>query len=606
VRSRLFLLFMFFRDGREPAGFREDPMSPTAALQPARSRAFAISGLLLIACAVGALLIALMDRRHGLSGLVPLTIFVGAGLSGGLLLWADRRAAFWQQAVWRDPSVGAPAFEHSDLWIVAGLALVGLIPRWIAMRHSLIFDELWTLSFVQQGPLYAVSRQAEYNNHLLNSLLCSLLYEARAALFGSPSASDTSWYPLMRVPSVLFGTAASPLLYLALRTRLSRRVASIAALLLAVSPMAVDLSAQTRGYSAMLCLTIGGAFALDLAVRRGAPGMWLTWLACSTLATLAHLYAAFAVIAGACCCGIATARTDHPEQRRSLLEEAAVMTAVWALLTIVGMAGVLGQMRAGLRAQAGRPARGRMEEILLPMLQRWCGSVHGPLLPLFYLICAILIVAGLLYLRRKAPALALYCLLLLFLPPIVVEIVRPQFVFIRFFIVSLPAFLVCFTCGLEAVGAWGSALWRGVEARALTIAMAGCAVAWSLIRLAPVLQLPKQNFRDAAEFLKLRQQDGAAVALIGVGHQFINRYGVSVFHPASVDDLDRFVRTHGRVLVVDTGIRVEPLPAEMQAYLREHAGQPIAAFPARYADWPYRSLDEEADFTVFEIGPDHR
>ncbi len=570
-------------------------------LNGARQRgdqAFAVVGAGCLVVAVFAVGLILLDRMRRLSGLVPLTVAVGTALAGLLLLFAHRRAPTWMASAASDRGVSAPVAHASDRWIVATLALIALVPRWIALRHSLIVDELWTLSFVQRGPLYAVTHQSEYNNHLLNSLLCSLLLEARSALLGVPAASDTSWYPLMRAPSLLFGVASAPLLYLAVRTRLPRDVSLVAALLLALSPVAVDVSAQSRGYAAMICLTIAAALALESAARTARPLTWLSWLLCTTLAALAHLYSGFAVVAGGLCFGLAGLTASEPTRRRCLLEQALLLPAVWACLTIAGFAGVLGVMRAALHTEASRPLDARMDQVLLPMLQRWGGSMHGAAVPIYYLLVLVLLTAGLVSLRRQAPIVALYCGLLLFLPPIVVEILRPHFVFMRFFVVALPAFLLCIACGLREVARLLCRPVGDVHPSRLFGGLSAVLLAGSAIRLMPVLLLPKQDYKQSAAFLKRKQREGAAVAVIGVGYQYFNRYGMGAYYPATGADLDRYVRAHHGALLVDTGIRVHPLPADLRAYLRRHQGRPVAIFPARYGDWPYRSKDEESDFTV--------
>ena len=184
--------------------------------------------------------------------------------------------------------------RRAEIGAVVIVTLLGLVLRVIAARHSLWYDELWTISFMQGGPTYAMTHQGSYNNHLLNSFLGSLLLRLRLLVTGlSSSAGAPTWW--VRFPSLCFGACSVPLLYVTVRNVVNRPVGLCAAFLLAVSPCAIDLSAQSRGYAGVMCCGIAQAYFLAQALKSGSRRDWTGWLLCAFVGVWAHLYMLFIV-----------------------------------------------------------------------------------------------------------------------------------------------------------------------------------------------------------------------------------------------------------------------------------------------------------------------
>jgi hypothetical protein len=104
----------------------------------------------------------------------------------------------------------------------------------------------------------------------------------------------------LRFVSVWFGVLAVALLYrLARRLELST-TASVAALLLAVSPYAIWHSQDARMYSILLALTLASTWLMVEALQRGRWPVWFLYVAVSWLALHTHYFAIFVLAAQNC------------------------------------------------------------------------------------------------------------------------------------------------------------------------------------------------------------------------------------------------------------------------------------------------------------------
>lgn len=105
----------------------------------------------------------------------------------------------------------------------------------------------------------------------------------------------------LRFVSVWFGVLAVALLWrLARRLELSPAVASLGALLLAVSPYAIWHSQDARMYSILLALTLAGTWLMAEALQRGRWPVWFLYVAVSWLALHTHYFAVFVLAAQNC------------------------------------------------------------------------------------------------------------------------------------------------------------------------------------------------------------------------------------------------------------------------------------------------------------------
>jgi cellulose synthase (UDP-forming) len=102
-------------------------------------------------------------------------------------------------------------------------------------------------------------------------------------------AGTSEW--AIRIPSVVFGTAAIPLLYLAGLRIIGRRAALIAAAAGAAAPFWVWHSTEARMYSLVVLLTLASTVLLFEAVEKGKVWRWGAYAAVSALSLYAHYFA---------------------------------------------------------------------------------------------------------------------------------------------------------------------------------------------------------------------------------------------------------------------------------------------------------------------------
>lgn len=500
--------------------------------------------------------------------------------------------------------------RRAEIGAVALVTLLGIILRLLAARHSLWYDELWTMSFMRGGPVYAMTHQGSYNNHLLNSFLGSLLLRLRLLVTGlSPSTGAPAWW--VRFPSLCFGACSVPLLYVTVRAVVNRPVALCAALLLAVSPVAIDLSAQSRGYAGVLCCGIAQAYFLARALKTALWRDWTGWLLCAFVGVWAHLYMLFIVFVDSLLVVALIAghiRKQETMRAWGLLKQGIVMLFAWLCLTVVCYAGVLGALRREFGRVYETGPMARAHNVLLPMLQLWGGLPTGAARLAFYALAALLPILGVWLLWRSRSSLAAYLVGLLLAPPFLVEVAHPHFVYPRFFAFALPAFLTLVASGLWQIALLLTASDAQKQTPRLCLLAAGCLLfllpGWNGLR--DVLVLPKQDYTNAAILLVQAQREHRAIAVVGTGCEYFKSYGIRPFYPHTVAELMALARQNHTLLVADTGLVVNAHypPPYVSQWLHQNASPPITAFPGRCASWPHRWLDGDSDITIYELHTD--
>ena len=176
-------------------------------------------------------------------------------------------------------------------WLaVAVLTVLGFALRVVGMDQSLYNDERFTFSIVTQHSLPGVIREV-YRTSVtppLNYVLAWLSVHL--------PGDDTV---LVRLPSLLFGTAMVPLIFVLARRIGGIRTGLLAAALFALSPFAIYYSNEARTYEVMLFLVTLSTLAL-LRALEGGDRRWRWWAVYAIAACLAmysHYTAVFALAA---------------------------------------------------------------------------------------------------------------------------------------------------------------------------------------------------------------------------------------------------------------------------------------------------------------------
>jgi uncharacterized membrane protein len=160
--------------------------------------------------------------------------------------------------------------KSRDLWILAGLVVVGLLVRATRLTESLWYDEIaaWRM-FGLHGPGAITTTFFEPSNHIAHTLLSWWSVKALEWAIGFELA--------LRLPALLFSLGAIAAVYGMARCASGPRVALIAAGLMAVLPVPVLEGAEARGYSMMICFSALASWAFLANVNSQRTWRWCVY-----------------------------------------------------------------------------------------------------------------------------------------------------------------------------------------------------------------------------------------------------------------------------------------------------------------------------------------
>jgi 4-amino-4-deoxy-L-arabinose transferase-like glycosyltransferase len=160
-----------------------------------------------------------------------------------------------------------PFLKHVHLrWGLVGfIALLGAIPRVIHLFYPMQYDEAYTFMAFARPPLYYTLTDYHLpNNHVFHSVLVH---------FSTRLWGEDPW--AIRLPAFLAGWLLIPAVYLLAETLYNSRVALIAAILVAGWPNLINYSANARGYSLIMLLTLGLFYLGTRVLHEDRLGLWL-------------------------------------------------------------------------------------------------------------------------------------------------------------------------------------------------------------------------------------------------------------------------------------------------------------------------------------------
>jgi hypothetical protein len=402
--------------------------------------------------------------------------------------------------------------KSRDLWILAGMVVVGLLARATRLTESLWYDEIaaWRV-FGMHGPGAIASTFVEPSNHIFHTLLSWCAVRGLEWAIGFELA--------LRLPAFLFSLGAVVGVFGMVRCARGTRTALIAAGLMAVLPVPVLEGAEARGYSMMICFAALANWAFLTNVKRERPWRWSVYAGLCAAGTWAHPVTAFVPVGHAAWLGWQAARHG----KVGVIVRGGVALALAAVITLALYAPVIPEMLAQRAIYTA--ARGDEPSVLSPegwhaLLQlggSWYAWAAWPGIALA--------AAGLIHARRS-PAVAVTLLgLPIFL---VVVLVSGSWMYARFSLFSMPGAVLLIAVGLEALGHWR---------RAAALAAGAAILAVSAADLA--LRPAKQPLRDAADHVRAHRARDEPVLVIGLAHQVMDLYldepAYSLRHGADLD-----------------------------------------------------------------------
>lgn len=178
------------------------------------------------------------------------------------------------------PSVTPPTRKQSIIWAGLLLVLASVLRLFLLGTHSLWLDESYSLDMAASG-LEQILENTGKDAH-------PPLYYLLLHFWLSRGRSEV----MLRLPSVVLGSLSIPLAYALARLWCSHRVALLAALFLALSPLLVWYSQEARMYSLLAFLGLSSTLFLSLVLKRGHLIWWLPYF----VSALAGLYTHYGML----------------------------------------------------------------------------------------------------------------------------------------------------------------------------------------------------------------------------------------------------------------------------------------------------------------------
>jgi len=389
---------------------------------------------------------------------------------------------------------------------LAGLTLCGLLLRLYRADSGLWIDEVTSVLDSFRLPLgELISTYSGDNRHPLYSVLAHMAM----AVFG-----ESAW--TARLPSILFGTASIPALYLLGREMGGSRMGLLAAALLTVSYHHVWFSQNARGYAMLAFFSILATYLLLRGLATRKAGFFVGYALAAGLGSYTHLTMVFLALGqAAVMLWLKLRRGAEDAPRWTDLATAFVGGAALTLLLYAPM------LRAILRyfgeptdmLDVSTPSWAALE-ILRQMRVGFGTAFAGAAAGLF-------LAGGAWSLFRRAPV-----ALSLFVAPLAVTLLGAAAargtMYPRFFFFA-SGFAVLFVVhGIEWIGGLVSAEPKR-RARATAVLFAAIAAA-SVVSLRWNYRYPKQDFGGAQAFVEEHIRDGETAMVVGVTVRPLQEY----------------------------------------------------------------------------------
>ena len=172
--------------------------------------------------------------------------------------------------------------------VVVGLLTVSVfVVRLTQMHQSLYGDEVLALREIVGHTLLGTVRAVRGGVESSPPLFFVLAW--LSAKLGDPTV-------LIRLPSLILGTATIPVIYLLGRETIGRAVGVLAAALLAVSPFALYYGVEARPYATLAFLSALSTLGLVLALRSHCRRWWLLYAVATAAAAYTHYTSIFVLV----------------------------------------------------------------------------------------------------------------------------------------------------------------------------------------------------------------------------------------------------------------------------------------------------------------------
>ena len=399
----------------------------------------------------------------------------------------------WLVAIRKAASESCRAAHDGARYITAGisplaLAIVitgALLLRIIQFDQSLWVDEIHAyMSCIDAGFLKIFT----YNNQILHSVLARVLL----LLCG-----NKEW--ALRLPALIFGMAGiwgvSKLAGLLGR----KDVIWISILFLALSPLHVDQSQQVRSYTMLFFFSAMSCYYFLRCLRDDKRAVWFGFAAASIAGLWSHPYMSMVLISQFICVAAGCLFIRDNRETTAPAVSWSVVSRFFLVFTIIGAITfvIYAPSLPFFLFESLRDYPRRVVSLkFVGLIIRELGSgAEGPDLGMGHLIFFI---TGLFFMRRREKMMALLGTTVMVAPIVLNAIMRPNWLYPRFFMYALPLYLVFAAYGICAITEKLTSS-RQIAARTAFAILLFAVSAASLFRIATE---PRQDYRRAAVYIR--------------------------------------------------------------------------------------------------------
>ncbi len=423
--------------------------------------------------------------------------------------------------------------SNSYAIFLAGAVVLGAVLRLWNIQQGFWWDEIWsTMRYARTDSVWEVISTLGFyfNNHVLYSLLCMISIH----VLGESELTA-------RLPSLLFGLAGIPVLFFLGKRLTDTATSCIACCLLAISSFHIDHSTEARGYTGLMLFAMLSSIYFLRSLRSEKRLDWFLFGLFTFLGFYTHVFMAgvslsqtIYIISIYC---IASRKTMPDAVSFRVCRQYAWTLTAAALCTLLAYAPMLDNVFTSL-------AKVRTVDVdRIPFLFETASALMPGILSGFGLILyGFLVIAGLwrIFMHRgpEKPVFAgLYFIIIMFVPYTMYLLINPMFVFERYFIFTLPFFLLAVSSGMQ-----------GLIETLPKISVLRIGTLVLLLLLIGMLQAPfirktiscdRQNYREAVRYVeqkKSARKKSYVFSLGWAGHHFEYYASVPVKIPATFEE----------------------------------------------------------------------
>ena len=422
--------------------------------------------------------------------------------------------------------------------VLAVLLVIGAALRIYTLDSGLWFDEIKTLVLSVRSPLGTIVTEFPSNNvHVLYSVLAHL----SITVFG-----ESPW--ALRLPALLFGIASIPVLYLLGSVVTSRSEALLATFMLTFSYHHVWFSQNARGYTALLFWTLlSTLFVLQWILRKNRFPVVL-YAIIAALGAYTHLTMIFIVMSHALICMWVVTKNRQTDIGWYEWRYPATAFILSGLVTLLLYAPMFQEMHVFF-------TEGPVEEKLATPIWLFWAAIRGLEVSLgqawFLVLAGSIVSIGIVsYARQKASLLGLFLLPAPVIYVVALAMGRP--IFPRFFFFFVGFGLLIAVRGAVVTGEWwadrfGLAKKRQRVGIVAGIILSAAFVTFSINSLQYDYKYPKQDYKQAMEFVLARSNKEEPVVTIGLTAAYpFNEYLGMNWQRIYADDELQTLRSGGK------------------------------------------------------------